>query len=74
MPLLLSIPRHEGYLRRMHKAQTINGILCELRTVSSESLNLFLDIVLEQIAVSDLVAMCQSTQFRFEEFLVEHVG
>ena len=51
------MPRREGYLRRMNKAQTINGILCELRTVSSESLNLFLDIVLEQIAVPGLVAM-----------------
>lgn len=48
----------KDYLRRMHEAQTINGILCELRTVSSESLNLFLDIVLEQVAVSGLVTMC----------------
>jgi hypothetical protein len=53
-------PRNWGYLRRMHKAQAINGILCELRTVSFESLNLFFDIVLEKITVSGLVAICQS--------------
>lgn len=67
-------PKDWGYLRRMHKAQAINGILCELRTVSLESLNLLLDIVLEKITVSGLVAICQSAQLRFEEFLVEDVG
>lgn len=62
-----------GNLRRVHKAHTIHCELGKLPTITPESCELFFDIIFEQVTVSRLEAVCQSTQLGFENFLIENV-
>lgn len=72
-PTICSLAKDLGVLLLclLHESNGVNGVFAKLGPICLESVDFFLNIVLEQIAISLLVARCKSSELRLKKLLVE---